>query len=163
MNKRAVRAGFSIVEVLVAIAIFGIILIISSSAVTNSLRMTRSAQLDAQAQAFAKSYLDTIKASWAADSLYKTDQLPTALANTVPYPPPVGYDYTATVYSFDPSGGAATQLKQYSYVAGTVPAPNTKPALPILIKTIKLDVKHVNSNRISSFSVRVAFSGNAAW
>ena len=166
MNKGVARAGFSIVEVLVAMAIVGIVFAISTNIVINSSKMTRSAQTDAQAQAFAKSYLDSVKALWNVIDFYQRDVLPTSASGTLPYPPPTGYTYVATVISYDPSTPTSVGPVQnsYSYVAGTPPTANVSKAVsPILMKSVRLDVTETNANRTSTFFLRLSFRGSSAW
>lgn len=57
------RNAFSLVEVMVALAILSITILMLSY-FGSSFSLTRGAQIDTQAQAFARSYFDTLRASW---------------------------------------------------------------------------------------------------
>ncbi|RIH75047.1 type IV pilus modification protein PilV [Meiothermus hypogaeus] len=57
------RSGFSFVEVMVALAILSLTILILTY-FGSSFTLTRNAQIDTQAQAFARSYFDNLRASW---------------------------------------------------------------------------------------------------
>ncbi|WP_337867790.1 prepilin-type N-terminal cleavage/methylation domain-containing protein [Meiothermus sp.] len=70
------RSGFSFVEVMVALAILSITIVILSY-FGSSFTLTRNAQVDTQAQAFARSYFDNVRASWSTRAAYNAAVLPT--------------------------------------------------------------------------------------
>lgn len=69
------RSGFSFVEVMVALAILSITIVILSY-FGSSFTLTRNAQVDTQAQAFARSYFDNVRASWSTRATYNAAVAP---------------------------------------------------------------------------------------
>ncbi|WP_027881895.1 prepilin-type N-terminal cleavage/methylation domain-containing protein [Meiothermus rufus] len=67
--------GFSFVEVMVALAILSLSILILSY-FGSSFTLTRNAQIDTQAQAYARSYFDNLRAAWATQAAFHTGALP---------------------------------------------------------------------------------------
>jgi prepilin-type N-terminal cleavage/methylation domain-containing protein len=84
------RGGFSLIEVLVATAIVAAAIVLLGI-FYNSFKVTRQAQIDTQAQAFARSYFDATRARWNSSASFKGA---TAVVSDVAAPS--GYSYTVT-------------------------------------------------------------------
>ncbi|GIW26393.1 prepilin-type N-terminal cleavage/methylation domain-containing protein [Meiothermus sp.] len=69
------RRGFSFVEVMVALAILSLTILILTY-FGSSFTLTRNAQIDTQAQAYARSYFDNLRASWSTRAAYNAAALP---------------------------------------------------------------------------------------
>ncbi|WP_027876420.1 type IV pilus modification PilV family protein [Meiothermus cerbereus] len=69
------RSGFSFVEVMVALAILSLAILILTY-FGSSFSLTRNAQIDTQAQAYARSYFDNLRASWSTRATYNAAVLP---------------------------------------------------------------------------------------
>jgi prepilin-type N-terminal cleavage/methylation domain-containing protein len=69
------RRGFSLVEVLVALVIVAVAVAMFGY-FGSGFRLTRTSQIDTQAQAFARSYFDTIRADWSQPVTYSAGALP---------------------------------------------------------------------------------------
>lgn len=69
------RKAFSLVEVMVALAILSITILILSY-FGSSFSLTKGAQIDTQAQAFARSYFDNLRASWSTRTTFGAGTLP---------------------------------------------------------------------------------------
>jgi prepilin-type N-terminal cleavage/methylation domain-containing protein len=69
------RSGFSFVEVMVALAILTLTIVFLSY-FGSSFTLTRNAQIDTQAQAFARSYFDNVRASWTTRAAYNAAVAP---------------------------------------------------------------------------------------
>lgn len=69
------RSGFSFVEVMVALAILSLTILILTY-FGSSFTLTRNAQIDTQAQAFARSYFDNVRASWSTRAAYNAAVAP---------------------------------------------------------------------------------------
>jgi len=82
------RSGFSFVEVMVALAILSLAILILTY-FGSSFSLTRNAQIDTQAQAYARSYFDNLRASWSTRAAYDAATLPSVT-------PPSGFS-TPTV------------------------------------------------------------------
>ncbi len=67
--------GFSFVEVMVALAILSLTILILTY-FGSSFTLTRNAQIDTQAQAFARSYFDNVRASWSTKAAFNAAALP---------------------------------------------------------------------------------------
>ncbi len=119
--------GLTLIEVLIAItllAIAGVMLGYFST----SFSATRGALMDTKAQTFARSYIDTLRARWAAYGDYTRTLLP----GPGEVPPPQGYRYTITVY--DDRG---QPIARYTYQPGQ-PPPSVPSRSPL--KTVELEV-----------------------
>lgn len=73
------RKAFSLVEVMVALAILSISILILSY-FGSSFSLTKGAQIDTQAQAFARSYFDNLRASWSTRATFSAGTLPSIAA-----------------------------------------------------------------------------------
>jgi len=82
------RSGFSFVEVMVALAILSMTILMLTY-FGSSFSLTRKAQIDTQAQAYARSYFDNLRASWSTRATYNAATLPSVT-------PPSGFS-TLTV------------------------------------------------------------------
>ncbi len=69
------RSGFSFVEVMVALAILSLTILILTY-FGSTFTLTRNAQIDTQAQAFARSYFDNVRASWSTKAAFNAAVLP---------------------------------------------------------------------------------------
>jgi len=69
------RSGFSFVEVMVALAMLSLAVLILTH-MGSSFSLTRNAQIDTQAQAYARSYFDNLRASWSTKAAYDAAVLP---------------------------------------------------------------------------------------
>ncbi len=67
--------GFSFVEVMVALAILSLSILILTY-FGSSFTLTRNAQIDTQAQAYARSYFDNLRAAWATPAAFNAGVLP---------------------------------------------------------------------------------------
>jgi len=119
--------GLTLIEVLIAIALLAIAGVMLGYFST-SFTATRGALIDTKGQAFARSYIDTLRARWAVSGDYANTLLP----DPGEVPPPQGYRYAVTVY--DDKGGV---IARYAYRPGLppAPAPNRSP-----LKTVVLEV-----------------------
>ena len=82
--------GFSLIEVIVAAAVIGAAVMLLGY-FFSSFQVTRQAQVDTQAQAFARSYFDATRARWNTSVAYKSASAP--LSDIAA---PIGYTYTVT-------------------------------------------------------------------
>ncbi|MCX7783222.1 MAG: prepilin-type N-terminal cleavage/methylation domain-containing protein [Meiothermus sp.] len=69
------RSGFSFVEVMVALAILSLTILILTY-FGSSFTLTRNAQIDTQAQAYARSYFDNLRASWSTRAAFNAGVAP---------------------------------------------------------------------------------------
>lgn len=76
------NSGLSLVELLVAIAVFSIIMLVVSGIVIQGLQVRRDSQLDTRAQAYANAVLEQYKNHWSNQGRYAAASLP-----TLPEPP----------------------------------------------------------------------------
>ncbi|RDI95149.1 prepilin-type N-terminal cleavage/methylation domain-containing protein [Meiothermus sp. QL-1] len=77
------RSGFSFVEVMVALAVVSITILMLTY-FGSSFTLTRNAQIDTQAQAYARSYFDNLRALWSSETAFEAAALPSL-------PLPVGF------------------------------------------------------------------------
>ncbi|MDX2005808.1 MAG: type II secretion system protein [Meiothermus sp.] len=80
--------GFSLLEVLIATAVVGAGIVLLGI-FYNSFKVTRQAQIDTQAQTFARSYFDATRARWNSPASFKA-----ATAVVTDVAAPSGYTYT---------------------------------------------------------------------
>lgn len=98
------RSGFSLVEVMVALAILSLTILILTY-FGSSFTLTRNAQLDTQAQAFARSYFDNVRASWSTRAAYNAAVAP-AVA------PPNGFSIPSTTLATVQTAGTQVVVRR---------------------------------------------------
>ena len=76
--KRNGSAGFSLVEVIIAIAILGVILVAVGGLMTGNLTLRRSSNQATEAIQISTSYLEAIKRHWSVLDNWVTGSLPSA-------------------------------------------------------------------------------------
>lgn len=119
--KQRSQAGFSLVEVLVAIMLMGIIVLVVVTPLTGFFGLTRRSNQQVDATQLAQRTLETIRGEWLNQARY--DQV----CSSVPLPqPPGGSTITVEVTNLDPNG-AVLGTAAYRADCATVTAGDTSP------------------------------------
>lgn len=118
--------GFTLVEVLVAMALIAITTVMLGYFIT-SFRAVKQSQIDSQAQAFANSYFEALRAEWST---------PTGFAST-----------TASGVSYTRPSGFSTPT-----ISATDGAPVNG---QVVIRTVKMQTTGPN-NKVYQFETRIA-------
>ncbi len=69
------RSGFSLVELMIAVAIFAVVMLLMSGIIVNGLRVRQSNGLDIRAQVYASTYLQKIKNHWLDGNKFNTGDI----------------------------------------------------------------------------------------
>jgi prepilin-type N-terminal cleavage/methylation domain-containing protein len=77
MNHTNYQKGLTLVEIIVAIAVFSIIMLALSGTIVQGLQLRRNNSIDAQSIAYATSILETYKNFWASSAKYTANKPPT--------------------------------------------------------------------------------------
>ncbi len=94
------KQGLTLLEVLIALAIFAIVMIAVSSTIVSGLQLRRSSQLDAEAQNYAASVLERYKDFWSSLNNYKTQPTIPPEPLTPPLPAqPAAFPFMAINYA----------------------------------------------------------------
>ena len=96
--------GFSLVEVIVAIAVLGVILVAVGGLMTGNLSLRRSSNQATEAVQLATSYLESVKRSWSVLDNYVAGDLPGAPAD----PRATRYNFTVEIECLDLAGSYVT-------------------------------------------------------
>ncbi|ULH17705.1 type II secretion system GspH family protein (plasmid) [Deinococcus sp. KNUC1210] len=114
---QAYQAGFTLIEVLVSVALLGLLIVMVSYFATSLSSSTKAKSLTV-AQTFARSYLDVLRTKWSVPGQYRTTSLPDPTTNEVK--PSTGFSYVTQVVN-----AANTTILSYTYPNATSAAPTT--------------------------------------
>jgi prepilin-type N-terminal cleavage/methylation domain-containing protein len=76
VESRKIKAGFTLIEVLVSLALLGTVIFIVSGFIL-PLRLTRSSQIESNAVTYARSYIELVKVRWLNRDAFVNATLPT--------------------------------------------------------------------------------------
>jgi prepilin-type N-terminal cleavage/methylation domain-containing protein len=69
------HSGFSLVELMISVAIFAVVMLLMSGIIVNGLKVRQSNGLDIRAQVYASTYLQKIKNHWLDSNKYNTGDI----------------------------------------------------------------------------------------
>jgi prepilin-type N-terminal cleavage/methylation domain-containing protein len=106
------NAGLTLVEIIVAIAVFSIIMLALSGTIVSGLQLRRNNNLDAQALAYASTILESFKNQWSNSANFKDGSSPIFPAFTPPdglQEARIDFEIQTSCWKFDSSYQAVQQ------------------------------------------------------
>ncbi|MCA9836820.1 MAG: prepilin-type N-terminal cleavage/methylation domain-containing protein [Trueperaceae bacterium] len=100
------RSGFSLIELMIAVAVFSVVMLLMSGIIVNGLRVRKSNSFEVRAQVYASTYLQKIKNHWLNNTMFNA-------GNIQVLPPPDGLvtpSFTMTCANLDGSTIAVTNV-----------------------------------------------------